>query len=133
MPKMERIVVITQDETGVIADIAQALANAGINIESLNTEKAGEQGIITLITDNTDRTLHALADAGFKATTDDSLIIRLPDEPGALAQVAQRFKDAGLNIQSLHILDRQAGYATVALSTSDRSQALTLLDPESII
>ena len=130
MPKMERIVVIAQDETGVIADIAQALANAGINIESLNTEKAGEQGIIT---DNTDRTLHALADAGFKATTDDSLIIRLPDEPGALAQVAQRFKDAGLNIQSLHILDRQAGYATVALSTSDRSQALTLLDPESII
>ena len=38
-----------------------------------------------------------------------------------------------MNIQSLHILGQQAGHATAALDTSDRAQALKLLDPESII
>ena len=40
---MERIVVIANDQPGVIADLATALADAGVNIESLNTEKAGDQ------------------------------------------------------------------------------------------
>ena len=130
---MERIVIMAKDEVGVIADIAGALADAGVNIESLNTERAGEQGIVTLTTDDTDRALHALNDAGFRATTDDSLIIRLPDEPGALARVAERFKTAGVNIQSLHILDRRSGYATVALSTADRAQAEALVDRDTIV
>ena len=111
---MERIVIITRNETGVIADIAGALANAGVNIESLDTERDGEQGIVTLSTNDTNQALLALKDAGFRAATDDSLIFRLTDEPGALARVAKRFRDAGLNIQSLHILDRQSGRTVVA-------------------
>lgn len=130
---MERIVIMARNEVGVIADIATALADAGINIESINTERAGEQGIVTLTTDDTDRALHALNDAGFKAATDDSLIFRLPDEPGALARVAERFKEAGVNIQSLHILDRRSGYATVALTTDDRHRAEALVDPDSLV
>lgn len=130
---MERIVIMARDEVGVIADVAKALADAGINIESINTERAGEQGIVTLTTDDTDRALHALNDAGFKAATDDSLIFRLPDEPGALARVAERFKEASVNIQSLHILDRRSGYATVALTTDDRTRASELVDPDSLV
>ena len=96
---MERIIIIVRDEVGVIASVTRALADREVNIESLDTERAGEQGIITLTTDDTDTALKALAQAGFRATTDDSLVFRLPDEPGALARVAERFKAAGVNIQ----------------------------------
>ena len=64
--QMERIVIIARDEPGVIAAIAKALADAAVNIESLNTEKAGDQGVLTLITDNTNQALHVLANAGSK-------------------------------------------------------------------
>ncbi len=130
---MERIVIIVRDRVGLIADIARALADAGVNIESLDTGGTGAQGIITLTTDDTDLALHALKDAGYRAATDDSLIFRLPDQPGSLARVAERFKEAGVNIQSLHILDRCEGQATVALTTMDRTQAEALLDPDSIV
>ena len=130
---MERIVIIARDEPGVIADVARALGDASVNIESLDTERAGDQGIITITTDDTDHALRTLAEAGFRAATDDSLIFRLPDEPGALAKVAERFKEAGLNVQSFHILDRRSGYATVALTTRDRAQAEDLIDPDSIV
>lgn len=130
---MERIVIIVRDRVGLIADIARALADANVNIESLDTEKTGEQGIMTLTTDDTDRALHALREAGYRAATDDALIFRLPDQPGSLARVAERFKEAGVNIQSLHILDRGDGQATVALTTLDRAQAEALLDPDTIV
>ena len=74
-----------------------------------------------------------LDDAGFKVVTDDALILQLPDEPGALAKVAQRFKDTGVNIQSPHILARHHGYTTVALSADDRTRAETLVDRDSIV
>ena len=130
---MERIVIMARNKTGVIADIAGALADASVNIESLDTESTGQKGIITLTTNDTNRALLALKDAGFRAATDDSLIFRLPDEPGALARIAQRFRDADLNIQSLHILDRQAGRTIVALTCMDRARAEALLDPGSIV
>jgi hypothetical protein len=130
---MERIIIIVRDEVGVIAGVTRALADQDVNIESLDTERAGEQGIITLTTDDTDRALRALKEAEFRAVTDDSLVFRIPDEPGALAKVAERFKAAGVNIQSLHILDRRAGQAVVALSAQDREEARKLLDPESLV
>ena len=59
---------------------------------------------------------------------DDALVIRLRDEPGALARVAERFKNADVNIHSLHILDRHEGYTMVALSADDREKAEALLE-----
>ena len=71
--------------------------------------------------------------AGYRAVTDDALIIKLRDEPGALAKVAARFRDAAVNIQSLHLLSRHGDYATVVLTADDRAKAEALLDSESIV
>ena len=129
---MERIVIMARDEVGVLADITSTLAQASINLESINTQVNGEHGTIVISTDDTDRALIALADAGYSAVTDDAMLIRLKDEPGALALVAQRFSEAGINIRSVHILDRKDGIATIALSTSseDRERAEALVVPE---
>ncbi len=128
---MERIIIMARDEVGVLADVTATLARANINLESINTQVNGDQGTIIISTDDTDRALVALADAGYSAVTDDALLLRLKDEPGALARIAQRFSDAGINIRSVHILDRKDGMATIALSTSpeERKQAESLVDP----
>ena len=128
---MERIVIMARDEVGVLAEITSVLARANINLESINTQVNGDQGTIVISTDDTDRALVALADAGYAAVTDDAMLIRLKDEPGALARVAQRFGEEGINIRSVHILDRLNGFATIALSTSpeDRERAEALVDP----
>ncbi len=128
---MERIVIMARDEVGVLADITTTLAQANINLQSINTQVNGDQGTIIISTDDTDRALVALAGAGYSAVTDDSMLIRLKDEPGALARIAQRFGEAGINIRSVHILDRKDGVATIALSTSpeERERAEALVEP----
>ena len=130
---MDRIIVTAHNEVGVMADIAAAMAQADINILTINTESAGESGVVILSTDDNDAALDALATAGFRAVMDEALVIRLKDEPGALAKIAARFKESGVNIQSLHIIDRYRGYTTVALSPDDRAKAEALLDDEAIV
>ncbi len=130
---MDRIIVMAKSEIGVIADITAALADAGVNILTINTENTGETGLVIMTTEDNDAALRALTMSGFRAVIDDVLVIRLKDEPGALAKVAEKFKIAGVNIQSLHILDRHGDYATVALSADDRAMAETLVGQEAIV
>ena len=130
---MNRIIVMARNEVGVIADISKALADEGINIETISAEGLSEKGVITLTTDAYDDALRVLTHAGFKTVSDESLVIRLPDEPGALAKIAERFKNAGVNIQSLHIIDRRNGHALVALSADDRAKAETIVDSAIVV
>ena len=130
---MNRIVIMADNEVGVIADITAALANESINLETINAETAGGHGAIILTVDQYDRALYVLNQAGFKAVGDDALVVRLPDEPGALANVAGSLKDAGVNIESMHILSRQAGYAMIALKTDDRPRAIDAIGVDAVV
>ena len=130
---VNRIIVMAKDEVGVIADITRTLADEDINLVSINTESSGEQGTVILITDQYDHALYTLNQAGFKAVGDDALVLRLPDEPGALAGVADRLKQAGVNIQSMHILDRLSGHAMIALKTDNRPVAVEAIGSEVIV
>ena len=130
---MDRIIVTAHNRAGAVADIADAVARAGVNILTINTEGVGESGVVILAADDNDAALDALTAAGFRAVMDEALVMRLKDEPGALAKVAARFKEAGVNIQSLHILDRHQGYTTVALSPDDRAKAESLIGGEAIV
>ena len=124
---MKEIVIVTQNRAGLVADISDALAAKGINIETLDAEDAHDLAVVALTVDRYDEALGALRDAGFDAVTEDALVIRLPDEPGALAKVARRFKDADIDLRSLRIIQRQQGFALVALAAERTEQARALV------
>ncbi len=130
---MNRIIVMAKNEVGAIADISRALADSSINIETISTDPLGDNGAISVTTDDNDGALLALTNAGFKTVSDESLLVRLRDEPGALAKVAERLKLAGINIQSLQIVDRREDFTTVAIVTDDRAAAEGLMDRDSIV
>ena len=130
---VNRIIVMAKDQVGVIADISRVLADEDINVETINVEVTGEEVTVILTTNRYDRALYLLNQVGFKAVSDDALVLRLPDEPGALATVAGNLKDAGVNIESLHILSRQAGHAMIALKTDNQPEAIAAIGSENIV
>ena len=117
---------------GVIAKISRVLADNGLNIETISADGLGEKGVITLTTDDYNAALKALTNAGFKSVSDNALIVRLLGEPGTLAKLVERFKDTGIDIQSLPILDLQGNYTTVAISADGRAKAESLVGKDSI-
>lgn len=124
---MKEITVVVDNRAGMLADLSEALAARGVNIESIDGEAAATRGIIRLTVDNYDEALSALRDGGFRAISEDALLIRLKDESGALARAAARFRDAGINIRSLRILRREGGFALVTLVTENNEAARDLV------
>jgi hypothetical protein len=124
---MKQLTVLVPNKPGQFAAIAEALAKRGVNIESFDVEGHGAEGLIVLMVDRYDEALRALRDAGFQAVTQDTLLIRVEDRPGALAKVAIRLKDAGLDVRSMHIVRRAADFSIVSLVTSDNARAATVL------
>lgn len=124
---MKQITVLVDERPGVLADITLALASRDINIEEIVCDAAKETGVVTLAVDAYDEALVALRDAGFAAVSENALVLRLPDRPGALARVAVRFKEANLSIFSMRILRREGGFSWVTLTCEDGQDAFSLV------
>ncbi len=125
---MKQLVIVTEDKPGIVADISTALANKNINIESLDAEAAKRHGIVILSVDKYDEALKTLKDASFTVYTEDTIVVEIADEPGALAKIARRFKDANLNMRSIRIIKREAGKSLVAIATDDTKEAIKLVE-----
>ena len=124
---MKQLTVLVPNKPGQFAAIAGALARSGVNIESFDVQSHDDDGLIVLMVDKYDEALRALRDAGYKAVTQDTLLIRLDDKPGALAMVAVRLKDAGLDLRSLHIVRRAGDFTIASLVASDNASAAAIL------
>src|SRR5438270_558139 len=85
---MKQLTVLVPNETGVAAAVAGVLAQRGVNIEEFDIEGVENLGVIVLTVDKYDEALRALRDHGFRAITQDTLLVRLVDKPGALAAAA---------------------------------------------
>ena len=119
---MKQITIVTESRRGLTADIAGLLAEEGINIETLDAEEVEGADVVTLTVDRYNRALAALRDGGYPAVTEDALLVRIEDEPGALAKVAVRFKEADIPVRSIRIIRRRNGFGIVAIST-ERTEA----------
>ena len=124
---MKQITVVTTDRPGVLAEITEALAAAGVNIEELSAEAVGGTVVAILTVDRYDDALRALAGRGFKAVTEDALVVQLDDRSGELARIARRFKDANINLRSVRIIRRWGGKCFVALAAERSDEALALV------
>ena len=124
---MRQITIVAPDRPGLVAEITEALAAPGINIESLSAERVAETAAVILSVERYDEALAALVAAGFDAVSEDALVLRLKDEPGALAKLARRFSDAGVNMRSMRTIRRMQGWGLVAVAADDLARARELV------
>ena len=124
---MQRIMIMVENRIGAIAQIAVTLADGGVNLDSIATENEGQHGVVIITTDQTDHAPSILNQAGFKAVSDEAVLVQLPDQPGTLADLASVIKDASVNIRTFHIIERRGDYATAAITTDDQERAKTAL------
>ncbi|MDP7010055.1 MAG: hypothetical protein QF685_01635 [Verrucomicrobiota bacterium] len=124
---MKQITIVTKNRDGLTADIAAVLGDNNINIESLDAEEVEGMGVVTLMVDHYNRALHALRDSGWHAVTEDAFIIRVRDEPGALARVVKRFKDASIHVSSIRIIQHEGQWGMVAVSAEPVEEARALV------
>lgn len=116
-----------KDAPGALAHVAGALAERGINLEGSGAETAGGEGRITLLTSDADATREVLEGHNVTFEEVELLVVTLQDNPGALASVARRLGEAGVNITSLVQLNRMHGRSDLGIAVDDPEKARPVL------
>jgi hypothetical protein len=103
---LTQISVHMENRPGALAELTEALTEAGVNILAISVPDTGEFGTVRVLPDNALEARDALQDAGLAHAAVDVLAVELPHRPGALAQMARMLADE-------HVVIRYA-YATNA-------------------
>ncbi len=127
---MKQIVILSEQRPGIVADVTIALGERGVNIAAIDAETHQGVGVVRMSVADYDLALRVLRDAGFHAFSEEVLLIRVEDKPGALARIGRRFKDAGIDLTSLRIVNRDGQTGVAALSCADAAKARDLVRDE---
>ncbi|MFH0922527.1 MAG: ACT domain-containing protein [Candidatus Micrarchaeota archaeon] len=125
---MKEITVITKDRAGVLAEVSDALARKGLNIDSISLETSeNKTAVIHIFTKHDAEAQKILSDEGFRVVDSHVLLVRLQDKPGELARMSKLLSDAGLGISDIYMLDKQKNEKVFALKTSNNEKAKTAI------
>jgi hypothetical protein len=121
------LTVVLDDRAGQLAHMAEALGDAGVNIQGFCATTSDGLGIVHVLVDNAMVAQNALILADIKVEGEaDAVLIDLTDEvdhPGALGRVAGRVAAAGVNVSIAYLATRNRG----VLVTSDNERAAEAL------
>ena len=101
---MTEFTVHLPNRPGALADLAERLAGAGINIEALAAIGIEETGTVRLIVDDEAATRRILEHHGIRFEERRVLVTLLPDRPGSVASMTRQLADSGVNIDAMYLL-----------------------------
>src|SRR5688572_1646687 len=98
------LMVILVNRPGTLADAAEALGQAGVNIEGACGFPAAGEGIFHVLVEDPTTARRALEKAGMEVRQERDVVLldRLPDEPGTLGSALRRIANAGVNVDLLY-------------------------------
>lgn len=124
---MKQLAVFLENREGRVSECCRTLKQAGVNLCSMSVADTSEFGILRLITDDNDRALAALKQAGFVSSMVELIGIEVPDKAGALADILIALSDGGVNIEYLYSFAGANGHAQIGFKTSEPDRALAVL------
>ena len=129
---MRQITVVARDSTSLIAEVTGLLGRNNQDIRTMDSYVMGQDAYIQLVVANYDACLRLLTEAGYNAVSDDIVLLRIEDRPGALAQVAQRISGQGIHTRAITMLQNDGEFAMIAIGTDDNARVRELF-PETLV
>ena len=126
MAKITQITVTAQSRPGVLAKVARALADAGVNITAMCASESTGRAKLRLVVSDPERAKRALAAARIRCGEEPALLLTVEDRPGTLATLASRLAAAKINIKCAYATTVIAGggpcHVVVAVANADKAE-----------
>lgn len=125
---INQISVFLENRAGQLADITGTLASHGIDIRALNIAETSDYGVMRIITDDSEKTMKILNDAGFIASETRAAAVAVSDRPGALSEVLGVLSEADMDVEYMYsIFSQLEGRAFMVIKVKDPEKAEVLL------
>jgi hypothetical protein len=130
---IDQISVFVENTPGGLADVTETLGDAGVDLRALSIADGTDFGILRIVVGETDKAVEALKAAGYVASVNAVLAVKLEDSPGSLAKVVRVLADEGVSVEYLYaFITRNAGDAYVVLRIEDEASAVKIFGEHGI-
>lgn len=127
MPVVDQISVFIENRPGRLGELCAILAEGGINIDAMMVPSGTDYGIVHVVVNRHQEALQALKTHSYRTYTSRVLDVRLQDEPGAMARLAERLSTAEIDIK--YAYSAVAGTeGRLILAVSDAERASEILE-----
>ena len=122
MAKVKQLTVSLENRPGALAQMAQVLADAKVNVVALLGSTAGTQGSAQVVVDQISKAKKALDKAEISYTEGTLEQFELNNKPGVLAEVAGKLAKKVINIDSAYgAMPKGARKGVLLVATSQQS------------
>jgi hypothetical protein len=123
---MKDLMFILPYQAGTLAQLTEALSQAGINVQGCCGQQFGPEGIIHLLVEDAAGARGAAEEAGFTVRLErEVLVAPIEDRPGGLSRLLGPLADAGINADLLYL----ATDSRVVIGVEDLERAQAVLRP----
>ena len=124
MEKITEIFVVLENRPSTLGELCSYLAENKVNIEAIGVF----QDTAKLYVENTNKAMKILSKADYTIDLRDVLKVELENRPGALADIASKLGNKGINIEYCYgTITKKAGATAVILDVSDLDRAMKIL------
>jgi hypothetical protein len=124
MAKVKQLTISLENQPGALAQMAQVLADAKVNVVALLGSTAGTQGSAQVVVDDIRKAKKALDKAGMSYKDGTLEQFELNNKPGALAEVTGKLAKKGINIDAAYATTpKGAKKAVLLVATSQKGGA----------
>lgn len=96
--------VTVHDRPGAAADVAEAVATAGVNIDGVCCVISAGRAQMHLLAEDAAKAREALDARGIGIDNErEVLVVDVQDRPGVLAEITRAAADAGINLTTLYL------------------------------
>lgn len=122
--KVKEIVATTPNKVGMLAEITNAISEAGVNIIAISAYSMGEKAKFSIITADNQKAIDALKAKKFGTKENDAISVSLSNKVGAAKELANKLAKAGIDLDYCYGSTGNGQEALFIFSTKDINRAL---------
>lgn len=129
---IKQISLFAENKPGRLANVADKMKAAGINIRAFTIAESGDFGIIRMVVDRSDDAHEVLHDAGFTVSETDVLGIEMEDLPGSMSRIAEVLGKSDINMDYAYAFITRGQKALLIVRVNDIEKAIKILEEQKI-
>lgn len=125
----KQLAIFLENRPGMLAAVAEALAEAKINIYAISTSDTIDHTVIRLVLSDCRKALHVFEERGTLVVEDDVLMVEGDNRPGSLARITRKLAAAKVNVEYAYsATSPNARRGLLILRVRDAGKALKVLN-----
>jgi len=125
MERITEIYVVMENKPSMLGDLCSHLAENDVNIEAIGVF----HDTAKLYVKNLNKAVKLLQKLNYTIELRDVLLVDLENRPGALAELATKLGDEGINVEYCYgTLSKKTNLTSVILDVSDIERAVKILE-----